>query len=154
MTALDLPKWLFKAIDKLRRGFLWKGEEQARGGNCLVSWAKVQRPLLYGGLGVHDLERLGWALRIRWLWLQKTDTSRTWAGLSVHVPMKARALFDAAVVTTVGNGTSTKFWTDRWLQCKYLVEWAPNLFSVIPKKFVQRRTVSQALSNRRWVTDI
>jgi hypothetical protein len=61
---------------------------------------------------VLDLERFGWALRIRWLWLQKTDTSRPWAGLSVMIPMKARALFDMAVYTTVGNGRSTKFWTD------------------------------------------
>lgn len=29
MLALDLPKWFFKATDKMRRGFLWKGQEQA-----------------------------------------------------------------------------------------------------------------------------
>lgn len=63
MTALDLPKGVLKLIDKLRRGFLWKGQEQARGGNCLVSWARVQQPIQYGGLGVHNLKRYGWALR-------------------------------------------------------------------------------------------
>jgi len=31
----------------------------------------VQRPLEYGGLGIHNLEKLGWALRIRWFWAQK-----------------------------------------------------------------------------------
>jgi hypothetical protein len=59
LIALDLPKWFIKAIDKKRRGFLWKGHQQANGGNCLVAWEKVQRPLQYGGLGIHNLELLG-----------------------------------------------------------------------------------------------
>jgi hypothetical protein len=58
LIALDLPKWVLKAIDKKRRGFLWKGHQQANGGNCLVAWEKVQRPLEYGGLGIHNLELL------------------------------------------------------------------------------------------------
>ncbi|WVZ74309.1 hypothetical protein U9M48_022508 [Paspalum notatum var. saurae] len=70
------------------------------------------------------------------------------------VPKKANALFAAAVDTIVGDGRSTKFWTDRWIQGKTLAELAPNLFGAIPKKAVQRRTVSQALDNRRWVNDI
>ncbi|WVZ52423.1 hypothetical protein U9M48_003478, partial [Paspalum notatum var. saurae] len=41
MTALDLPKCLIKAMDKLRR-FLWFDQEKANGGNCLVSWENVQ----------------------------------------------------------------------------------------------------------------
>jgi len=71
MIAMDLPKWVIRAIDKWHRGLLWKGQEQANGGNCLVAWEKVLRPLQYGGLGIHNLETLGWALRIRWLWAQK-----------------------------------------------------------------------------------
>jgi hypothetical protein len=29
--ALDLPPWAFKAIDKIRRGFLWKRRKDVRG---------------------------------------------------------------------------------------------------------------------------
>ena len=71
MIAMDLPKWVIKAIDKRRRGFLWKDQKKANGGNCLVAWGRFLQPLEYGGLGTHNLEILGWALRIRCLRLQK-----------------------------------------------------------------------------------
>ena len=153
MTVFPLKKWAEK-IDKIRRGFLWKGQEKANGGNCLVSWECVQRPLQFGGLGILNLELFGWALRSRWLWLQKTDASRPWAGLPIRVPPNAQALFDVAVVTTVGNGESTKFWLDRWLQGKTVAEWAPNLFLLIPKRAKKLRTVAQGLQDRIWIADI
>ena len=154
LIALDLPKWVVKAIDKKRRGFLWKGHQQANGGSCLVAWEKVQRPLEYGGLGIHNLELLGCALRIRWLWAQKTNAERPWAGLPISVPLKARALFNIAVDAIVGNGEEILFWTDRWLDGHTLSEIAPNLFRNVPKRIAKSRTVAQALHNRSWVQDI
>jgi hypothetical protein len=54
----------------------------------------------------------------------------------------------------LGNGVDTKFWTDRWLHGSSVGELDPNLFQLIPKRARRQRAVSQALSNRRWVTDI
>ncbi|WVZ93818.1 LOW QUALITY PROTEIN: hypothetical protein U9M48_039773 [Paspalum notatum var. saurae] len=154
MTAIDLPKWVIKAIDKHRRGYLWSGKEKANGGNCLVSWENVQRPLQYGGLGILNLELMGWALRIRGLWLQKTVSDRPWQGLPVHVPRAAQALFDAAIQINIGDGEDVLFWTDRWLQGNSVAELAPNLVLAVSKKVRKRCTVSQALTDCRWVTDI
>jgi hypothetical protein len=93
-------------------------------------------------------------MRIRWLWAQKTVPDRPWDGLPVAIPLKARALCDVAVDAIVGNGDEILFWKDRWLDDHTLAEMAPNLFRVVPKRVVKRRTVAQVLQNRRWVHDI
>jgi hypothetical protein len=41
LLALDLDPWFFKAVDKIRRGFLWAGTDDAKGGCCPVAWRLV-----------------------------------------------------------------------------------------------------------------
>jgi hypothetical protein len=66
LIAVNVPKWFSKEIDKIRKGFLWKGKEQVNGDCCLVAWEKVMRPLDLGGLGIPNLEVMAWALQARW----------------------------------------------------------------------------------------
>ena len=74
IMAIDFPPWAIKAVDKIRRGFLWRGRRDAKGGHCLIAWGKVCIPKELGVLGISDLKSLGWALRMRWAWLQKNRT--------------------------------------------------------------------------------
>lgn len=76
VMAIDLPAWALKAIDKIRRGFLWKGRKDVKGGYCLIAWPKATWPLELGGLGISNLQQLGWVLRLRWLWLQKSEPAK------------------------------------------------------------------------------
>jgi mannosylglycoprotein endo-beta-mannosidase len=41
LMAVDLPAWAIKAVDKIKRGFLWKGRRNAQGGHCIIAWLKV-----------------------------------------------------------------------------------------------------------------
>jgi hypothetical protein len=51
-------------MDKIRCDFIWTGTDTTLGGQCLVAWSKVARPVELGGLGVLDLTTLGYALRL------------------------------------------------------------------------------------------
>jgi hypothetical protein len=42
--AVNIPPWAIKAIDKIRRGFLWRGRKEVRGGHCLVARAEFVDP--------------------------------------------------------------------------------------------------------------
>ncbi|KAM0899529.1 hypothetical protein ACQ4PT_021212 [Festuca glaucescens] len=76
MMSLDLPVKTLVAIEKIIRGFLWKGRKDVKGGHCLVAWSKVCTPKEWGGLGVPNLRMMNMALRARWLWLQRVDEGR------------------------------------------------------------------------------
>jgi hypothetical protein len=87
----------------------------AKAGHCQATWDKVCRPMELGVLSISSLTELGWALRMRWLWLEKTDPSRPWSTLPIQIPIKAQAFFSIAMQTEVGNGANTLFWPDIWI---------------------------------------
>jgi hypothetical protein len=70
-VAINVPKWVIKSIDKIQRGFLWKGRKNVNGGSCLVPWEIITRPLKFSGLGVSNLQFKSWALQDKWLLLQQ-----------------------------------------------------------------------------------
>ena len=152
LLALELPPCVLKAIDKIRRGFLWKGRKDARG-HCLLAWPKVTRPFCLGGLGISDLQKLGWALKLRWLWLQKTEPEKAWVFFPVQAQPQVHSFFEMAVQTVIGNGKNTRFWTDSWLLGQSLKQFLPHLFSAIPAR-ARKRTVYDALTGGRWISDI
>jgi hypothetical protein len=98
-----------------------------------------------GGLGISSLKELAWALRMRWLWLEKMDSSHPWSTLPVQVPDKTRAFFVIAMQTEIGDGASTLFWSDRWLNGHRVADIAPRLLDAIPKRRVNKCTVREAL---------
>lgn len=60
LTMFAPSKWLITRIDKLRRGFLWRGEDEAAGSHCAVNWKQVCSPTRFGGLGIKNLANGNW----------------------------------------------------------------------------------------------
>lgn len=80
-----------------------------------MAWSKVTRPKELGGLGISDLQNLNWALRVRWLWLRKTDSSKPWADLPMQSNDIVQFIFSISMASEVGDRRDTLFWQDRWL---------------------------------------
>ena len=111
-------------------------------------------PLELGGLGIQNLEIMGWALQMKWLWWQKTSADRAWSGLEIPSHPHAQGMFAISVITNVGNGRNTLFWIDRWLHGCSLVDMASEVVACVPSRIVKTRMVEEALDNRVWVQGI
>jgi hypothetical protein len=77
---------------------------------------------------------MSWDLRLRWLWLQKTDPDRSWAAFKIYAHPSVHAFFFAAVSSVVGNGRNTLFWVDKWLDGKSLYHLAPHLVKLVSSR--------------------
>jgi hypothetical protein len=151
LTVIKAPKKFLKELDKLRKRFLWAGDGELSGGKCKVAWPAVCTPQPNGGLGIKDLDAFSRALRLRWLWLQWSDEQRPWQGLQIPISEGDTDLFNAATVVTLGNGRKASFWTSRWLNGTSLAARFPALYRHSKRK---NRTVADAITNNRWITDI
>ncbi|CAM0911087.1 unnamed protein product [Alopecurus aequalis] len=148
LLVIDPPAWLIKAIDKLRRGFLWCNRELSTGGKCLVRWTSICRPPVFGGLGIVDLHRKATALRVRWLWQSWTQTDKAWGDLPLGIDDRARNLFNAAVSFNLGDGNKISFWKDPWLNGQSFATLAPELFQCCTLRGL---TVAQAVIDNKWM---
>jgi hypothetical protein len=114
----------------------------------------VTRPKELGGLGLSDLQSLNWALRVRWVWLKKTNSSKPWVAFQLQSSAAVQDLFKMAMASETDDGTETLFWKDRWLNGQRLEDLAPHVSRLVPKRIANRRTVVNALDNTRWVQDL
>jgi hypothetical protein len=96
---------------------------------------------------------MGRALWLRWLWLSRTDPARSWATLPVNEDATTMAFFKASIRCTAGNGHSTSFWTDPWLNGRCLADVAPDLFQAVAP-WARKRSVFHALTDGAWIHDI
>jgi len=123
-----------------------------KGGHCLVAWPKVCLPKELGGLGISNLQNLSWALRMRWLWLKKTDPNRPWHMFHIPVHNCVQAFFSVAVISVVAMVQRLCSQQTDGLMAKVLLIWL--LMSWLSQQKRKMRTVLEALTDHSWVRDI
>jgi hypothetical protein len=148
MGTLELPPALLRAIDALRRAFLWNFDEKASGANCLVAWDKVCRPKCDGGLGLRCLATQNKCMQVKLLHKLHTVPDSSWASWAwdaVRGPIAAGnimrsgphwaslvklvPLYRSISCMSIGNGARTCFWSENWLGEGDLRSRFPALFS-------------------------
>ena len=131
MSVFKLPMWVIHEIDKTRRNFLWKKNEQDRKGIPLANWELVCKPKKFGGLGILDIQTFNDALLAKWYWYWVKPETRLWKSVfqSVfHLADRSELpdgrffkeniyrivpFCDNCMRRELGNGKTVKFWTDR-----------------------------------------
>jgi hypothetical protein len=58
------------------------------------------------------------------------------------------------LISEVGNGANILFWTDKWINGRRIADIAPRLLSTNPERIAGKRTMQEALLNRRWIAYI
>ncbi|KAK1642359.1 hypothetical protein QYE76_060164 [Lolium multiflorum] len=78
MGTLDLPPALLRAIDALRRAFLWNVLGRATDAKCLVAWDAVCRPKREDGLGIKCLTTKNECLQFKLVHHLHSDVLSMW----------------------------------------------------------------------------
>jgi len=151
LTALKPHKEVLEEIDRIRKRFLWAGDEHLTGGKCKVNWTRSCLPKEFGGLGILNLDNFSRALRLRWLWHDWVSPEKAWVGSDLPCDSSDRLLFAACTTITLGDGKKTKFWLSAWLHGRRPKDIAPNLYNLSRNK---QWTVAEALQTNNWVRQI
>nr|XP_033510409.1 uncharacterized protein LOC104090014 isoform X2 [Nicotiana tomentosiformis] len=156
-------------MDKLRRKFLWEGCSKTHK-FPLVKWLKATQPKFKGGLGIRDLQVHNKAMLLKWLWRYGQEESRLWKDIIVakygahnhwcskktntphgvdlwkNISNHGYEFFQNATFK-VGNGTSIKFWKDRWFGNTPLKDMFPGMYHIALNK---DSDVAQNRDNGTW----
>lgn len=141
---MRLPQWVIKAIDKIRRHFLWHGVAEQSKKIHLANWELVTTPKSLGGLGVPDLSTFNSALLMKWQWNWQKPERTLWKPIIQHTvtvinfipqaPLFIKTLahaydfYNMSTIHKLGSGAEIAFWNHDW-GLGFLKDKFPNLLS-------------------------
>lgn len=137
MSTLKIHVGVTKAIDKMRRDFLWEDINDRHKLNS-VAWSTLSKPTFLGGLGIRNLSsnnldflaKMAWRIFSNldsslgkllnakyfrsssfWHCCSKPKISYFWSSI-----LNGRDILMEGLRWKIGNGLSVSFWHDIWIQ--------------------------------------
>ncbi|KAJ1695315.1 hypothetical protein LUZ63_012013 [Rhynchospora breviuscula] len=137
MSVFQLPSWVIRDIDKVRRNFIWKRNGVSGTGIPLLAWDRVCLPKQLGGFGLQQLKLHNISLLLRWIWRLYSQRASMWSSSArllyaksdANLPplawnkngsffwkqlLSLRLYFQLSVQPKIQSGRSTLFWFDSW----------------------------------------
>ena len=165
-----LPKKVVKAIKQKFSRFLWKGQDEGRGG-IKVSWEQVCLPKKEGGLGLKRVEDWNKAAMMKHIWNLFTQAGSLWVAWvygellkgkslwTVKIPqecswgwrklLKSRIEARKLISYEVGDGNNIFLWHNKWHPNGVLLEEYGH--RIIYDRSTFNAKVSSVLRNKEWV---
>ena len=166
LSFFQVPVGVRKRLDFYRSRFFWQGDELKRKYR-LTKWDIVCRAKDQGGLGIENLEVKNRCLLSKWLWKLSFKTEAMWAQILRSKYLQTKSLSQVTVRPTdspfwkglmkvkqslfnrtkfiIGNGASTRFWEDTWLEEEPLAIQYPSLYRIVQRREVFVATVFQSI---------
>ncbi|GJS39463.1 RNA-directed DNA polymerase, eukaryota [Tanacetum coccineum] len=163
MSIFKVPSSVLQRLESIRSRF-FKGHDLGSNKAAWVKWSNVLMPKEKRGLGVSSLYALNRGLLFKWVWkfyAQKTSlwarvikaihgvdgkvgkainsgASSCWTSIvrEVEVLKQQGVNFFEYLQLNMGNGESTTFWEDRWLEGSVLKDIFPRLYVLETNKKV------------------
>ncbi|CAN1316897.1 Putative ribonuclease H protein At1g65750 [Linum perenne] len=172
MQTAFLPFSICDSIDRKIRNFIWGSVEGSRKTHN-INWDTVCKPKSLGGLGLHNARDLNKAFLMKIVWGLIKRPSELWAKVLITKYLKKteadfmlarKSGFSAiwrgvlkvwhnvvnGMQWSIGNGRTTRFWTDRWLDsAQVLIDHAHNIHGVDASLLV----ADVCSVNGEWNTD-
>lgn len=111
LSALTVPKTMYKSIRNIQRFFLWNEDSKKRKW-ALLKWTEICKPKLAGGLGLRDPEILSKDVvaKIWWRWVENLNS--LWGTLWKE--KYTNQVQDKDLSRLIGNTQGCPLWNKIW----------------------------------------
>nr|KAJ0201063.1 hypothetical protein LSAT_V11C600298600 [Lactuca sativa] len=160
-SVVLIPKGIIKEVESIMRNFLWSSGKNSKGA-AKISWKKICKPKIYGGLGLKNLKEWNIALLSSRVWKIISGHDSLWVKWVKYYLLEGRSFWDVGAkdkmswswrnilkIRPIGNGENIFMWYDNWHQL------GPLCYVLTPREINNagyhiKDKIRDVISNENW----